>query len=335
MRHKSTKIILIITCLSAVSCNRVRTFEQREGESANTTHSTAAAYGKGIYAAFFNEDGQLFAIGFADGSVSVHRSDSFTKVCGMQTNDGPVVSTLWEQNIIVAPNLHGSVHLVSQDRCNEVARVEPGFSVHHAALSRGGGYLGMCGQAEGVLIIDRTGANRRILLEHPASVHYFWFLPDSLVLTSCDNGMGYLWNYSDGEIRHRFEGHGDALRSIYHCPALNVVITSSRDMTVRLWNMETGKCISVFSDLNADTHVALTDNSGVYLASCDIDGRIAVRNLLTDQVEIVQAHEDAIVSLHFNPANNQLMSAGFDGFVRFWDVNPLLLRTELNVSAGD
>ncbi len=49
-------------------------------------------------------------------------------------------------------------------------------------------------------------------------------------------------------IIRQLDGHTREIMCIEYCSALNVVITGSRDGTVRVWNAATGECVLVLDE---------------------------------------------------------------------------------------
>lgn len=69
-----------------------------------------------------------------------------------------------------------------------------------------------------------------------------------------------VYDLSTGELIQRFTGHQRPVRSVAFNADGNVVVSGSDDMTVRLWHVDTGKCLRVFHAPRSEAarHVALS-----------------------------------------------------------------------------
>ncbi|XP_048773289.1 SID1 transmembrane family member 1-like [Ostrea edulis] len=78
---------------------------------------------------------------------------------------------------------------------------------------------------------------------------------DGLHCITCSNGFGgngcevTLWDIRGRKIVHEYRDHGEAVESCIFLPSIGgkqLIATTSRDTTVRLWDMNTKECLSCF-----------------------------------------------------------------------------------------
>nr|XP_022322232.1 SID1 transmembrane family member 1-like [Crassostrea virginica] len=78
---------------------------------------------------------------------------------------------------------------------------------------------------------------------------------DGLYCVTCSNGFSgkgceaTLWDIRGRKIVHEYREHGEAVESCIFLPSINerqIIATTSRDTTVRLWDMNTRECLSCF-----------------------------------------------------------------------------------------
>ena len=87
-----------------------------------------------------------------------------------------------------------------------------------------------------------------------------------------------VFNYNTLKKEHQFEAHTDYIRSIAVHPSQPYIISSSDDMTIKLWDWEKGwKCTQVFE---GHTHyvmmVLFNPKDTNTFASCSLDRAIKV-----------------------------------------------------------
>jgi len=138
--------------------------------------------------------------------------------------------------------------------------------------------------------------------------------------------------------------HVDAVRSISFHPSQELMVTSSEDCTVKLWQIKKLKSstrrVPIHTYLGHSGAVLTTACSENYLFSAGHDGDIRIYSYPEDGVShdwkelqnriipyqkdfIANAHEDIIWKLTCNEASGMLLSASSDGTVKMWDYNSL------------
>jgi WD40 repeat protein len=86
--------------------------------------------------------------------------------------------------------------------------------------------------------------------------HFHAFSPDSKLFFTGGNVISAFWNLDSGEQIHEIIGHRDFVLSSYFSHDGRLLVTSSADQTVRLWDVETGhevrRLTLPFSPLSAE-----------------------------------------------------------------------------------
>lgn len=117
-------------------------------------------------------------------------------------------------------------------------------------------------------------AERWILLNgHSAPIDVVTFSPDSRTLASGSRDGGIiLWDVASGEMRHRLRGHALGTASLSFSTDGSLLLGESR-AGLGLWEVETGRWLGTFPNLNGTFHVrrsvrnASTSRSSVPLSS--------------------------------------------------------------------
>jgi len=119
--------------------------------------------------------------------------------------------------------------------------------VVHCCSYRGDGKMLAAGDDAGTVQIFDLGSRAvmRTFRGHQRAVHVARFTPDgSNVFTASDDQRAICWDVAAETQVRRFDGHTDFVR----CGALNpnspkLLVTGSYDHTVRLWDVNSPKCI--------------------------------------------------------------------------------------------
>jgi WD40 repeat protein len=70
--------------------------------------------------------------------------------------------------------------------------------------------------------------------------------PDGSRLASAGQSGAFLWDLSDGQVRHRLENHGVPVTAIAFSPDSELLLTGGRDGTVRMWTVDDGRELQSF-----------------------------------------------------------------------------------------
>uniref|UniRef100_A0A6N2MSP5 Uncharacterized protein n=1 Tax=Salix viminalis TaxID=40686 RepID=A0A6N2MSP5_SALVM len=95
------------------------------------------------------------------------------------------------------------------------------------------------------------------------------------------NGIIRVINASNEEIHKSFVGHGDSINEIRTQPLKpSLIVSASKDESVRLWNVHTGICILIFAGAGGHRNEVLSVDfhpSDIYrIASCGMDNTVKI-----------------------------------------------------------
>jgi WD40 repeat protein/serine/threonine protein kinase len=143
-----------------------------------------------------------------------------------------------------------------------------------------------------------------------------------------DNSLR-LWDVATGRCLHIFQGHTEAVTSVFFSADGRLALSGSEDHTVRLWDIATGNCLRIFLwhtdcvtsvSLSADGRVALsaaqerTENPlGDALCLWDVQTGKCLRTF--------EGHEGKVTSVSLNADGRLAVSASesADRTVRVWE----------------
>lgn len=155
------------------------------------------------------------------------------------------------------------------------------------------------------------------LLWHPSSL---------LLVASCDDAQGVMWNVTKGTVVQFFAGHRDAVTTTIWSSDVKKLLTGSSDGSISVFNPKTGEQeISVAKDLSPD-NAAVTALCAVQNDQCVVgceDGTIHVVSLKSGKVvtHLEELHEQAIECLQYNSNLNLLLSCSCDCKVIVWNTS--------------
>jgi F-box and WD-40 domain protein CDC4 len=122
------------------------------------------------------------------------------------------------------------------------------------------------------------------------------------------------------DIQHREKtialyGHSSTVRHVKAISA-SEVISSSRDSTLRIWNIKTGECGGVLEGHTGTVSSFAVHGDLVALASYDCDGRLW--SLESQEcVHILKGQESQIYSVAFD--GTRVVTGSLDQTARVWD----------------
>jgi WD40 repeat protein len=120
---------------------------------------------------------------------------------------------------------------------------------------------------------------------------------------------------------HIFKGHTDWVYSVAFSPDGRYALSGSRDMTLRLWEVESGKEVWVFQGhTDPITSVAFSPN-GRYALSGSRDMTLRLWEVESGkEVRVFQGHTGLVTSVAFSPDGRYALSGSYDTTLRFWEV---------------
>lgn len=100
------------------------------------------------------------------------------------------------------------------------------------------------------------------------------------------------------------------------------MVTGSSDRTSRLWDVQKGTCVRVFTGHTGAIKTVAVSPNGRLMASAGDDRSIMLWDLGSGKrIKKMTGHTGLIYSLDFSADNNVLVSGGADSTVRVWDIN--------------
>ncbi|MGZ7135940.1 MAG: P-loop domain-containing protein, partial [Methanobacterium sp.] len=115
------------------------------------------------------------------------------------------------------------------------------------------------------------------------------------------------------------EGHKTTVRSVSITYDGKKAISGSRDKTLRLWDLKTGKCLKTLKGHTEPLYDVSMTPDGKKALSGSSDNTIRVWDLKTGEcLKILKGHEERIYSVNIFPNGKKAVSGGKDKTLRLW-----------------
>jgi WD40 repeat protein len=134
---------------------------------------------------------------------------------------------------------------------------------------------------------------------------------------------------------HKFEGHTETVADVIHVPGGHRIMTGSRDGSLRVWDLQSGKQIgNDWRDGENEVYVIGLSPDGKKVASGSDDGAVRLWDVETGKV-IAKWHTGIAYCVCWSRDGGRVVSGAVgDGTVRVWDVENgktvLAIQTGLN-----
>lgn len=141
---------------------------------------------------------------------------------------------------------------------------------------------------------------------------------------SKENGIECSKTFS-GKVSHYFnEKHQDTILSIEYSPDDTLVVTTSADSTVAVWELKSGRLWRVFKQHNkAVTCCSFSSIDTHILATGSEDNLVMLWNVRVGRrVARFEAHEDTVTACTFSPDGKCLATASKDCTIKLYDIIP-------------
>ncbi len=136
-----------------------------------------------------------------------------------------------------------------------------------------------------------------------------------------------IWEINTKYVRNAFKGHTRHIFSLNFSPNGRLLVSTSDDNTLRLWNMHDGATKLLIEEnptfLDDPCYPsAVFSPDGRYVAASHRDGMVRIWDVCTGQlVRRMKAHTDWATCVVFTPDGKGSVSGGSDYRLRYWDVS--------------
>jgi WD40 repeat protein/transcriptional regulator with XRE-family HTH domain len=306
--------------------------QKREQEISGRCLRTLQAHSSWIRSMAFSADGALLVTGSDDETVRVWQVRDGTCLNVLRGHVGMVWS--------VALSPAGS-HLVTggDDEIVRVWDLQTGLCLHvlpgHTGTILSVAFhptedLFASGDEDGHIKIYDTGSGHCIntLQLHTRRAASLAFNPEGTRL-ACGSydGTVEVWQFEKGSHPHRIrtlQGHSLWVSAVIFGPD-GLLASISYNGNVRLWNVESGRCLSTFQGYSSVISALAFSPDGKILVHGDDNGTLKVWELAAKGpgrcLSTFRGHKGRIWSVAFSPDGKTFATGGDDPIVKLWEIN--------------
>jgi WD40 repeat protein/serine/threonine protein kinase len=227
---------------------------------------------------------------------------------------------------VVTGNWDGTMRIVDWKSGQTLQAFQHPNPVNAVGISADGQKLiSGCGEGS-VYVWDRQKASGRKIGQHSEQVRAAAFSPSgNLAVTASADGTARVWDPQAGTERFRFQHPTWVYDARFH-PEEKILATACYDKYVRLWDLESGKEIrSSFRHESPVRAARFSPDGRLVLTACP-DG--VARIWMTETHQLVEAnhtlhHGTKLVDGCFSQSGEQILTAGDNGTLTFWDFRKL------------
>merc|ERR1711964_95672 len=160
--------------------------------------------------------------------------------------------------------------------------------------------------------------------------------PDMILSSSRDKSL-IVWKLTRDDVgnygipQKRLHGHGHFISDVVLSSDGHFALSGSWDKTLRLWDLSTGKTTRRFEDHTKDVLSVAFSADNRQIVSASRDKTIKLWNTLAQCKYTIQedGHQDWVSTVRFSPnnANPIIVSAGWDKYVKVWNLTNCKLKT--------
>ena len=158
---------------------------------------------------------------------------------------------------------------------------------------------------------------------------------NSFASASGDN-IVMIWNLMTGKSIGEMQVYHKELHAICYISELYIMITSGKDLNIRIWDIISYKCKKIIKEAHEKTIYSLLYlKDGTHFVSGSADKLIKMWNINSGQmVNIFEGHENSVKCLFFLNGLYCFCSGGSDSLIKIWDITQNKCKSTLKGHEG-
>lgn len=164
------------------------------------------------------------------------------------------------------------------------------------------------------------------------------FSPNNEFILTASGKTPKIWDKEQKCIKVLGKGTNIDINSAYYDTVGKNVVAAYSDGTIKIWNVDTEKCVKTFGDRNGHRgpiNTAAYNHSENLIVSASSDSTIKLWDVKTgDCLKTLEGHHNAVETAFFNQKGNLLISSSIDRTIKIWDVATGVLMETLEGHTG-
>ncbi|XP_067138314.1 lissencephaly-1 homolog isoform X3 [Centruroides vittatus] len=121
--------------------------------------------------------------------------------------------------------------------------------------------------------------------------------------------------------RYCLTGHRAPVTKVVFHPVFSVMVSSSEDATIKVWDYETGDYEKTLKGHTDSVQDVAFDHTGKWLISCSADMTVKLWDFQAYEcIRTMRGHDHNVSSVSFMPSGDHLVSSSRDKTIKIWEV---------------
>jgi platelet-activating factor acetylhydrolase IB subunit alpha len=122
--------------------------------------------------------------------------------------------------------------------------------------------------------------------------------------------------------KYSLTGHRSPVTKVIFHPVFSVMVSSSEDATIKVWDYETGDYERTLKGHTDSVQDIAFDHTGKWLVSCSADMAIKLWDFQGFEcIKTMQGHDHNVSSVTFMPSGDFIVSSSRDKTIKMWEVS--------------
>ncbi|EFC49783.1 predicted protein [Naegleria gruberi] len=210
------------------------------------------------------------------------------------------------------------VSSLSERKNKESIDFSPLQYVRSCKLFRDETTIVVSGEGAGIHLFDLTRGMKKLTLSTlDSNVNYSLSLAgdDSTVFATLLKGTIGMWDLRSSQLVRLFDGHSSPCSSIDLDPSGKVLMSGGLDKTVKMWDINSGKCFQEFQTNSRVLSLTNSPASDLIVYGLEDGGLDLVTYKTQSNSHNVIKHSDCVLTTKFSPKGNYIISGAKGGML--------------------
>ncbi len=178
-----------------------------------------------------------------------------------------------------------------------------------------------------------AGIAQRRQMNHGGPVYGVAITNDGKLAVSCSTDQTVrVWDTTTGQQKAQMGGHVGAVLAIAISADETFAVTSGADGTIRLWDIVGGRQLKQLTRFDDNMYSVDIHPNGHLVAAAGADQQIHLLDMTTgEEKQTLEGHSDYIHCVRFDASGDRLLSYGYAGHLKIWNMSDGKLSHESRI----